>query len=63
MMALMILFVFINTIISCFFQIAIIMLFYSFSKHLKLYKKIVAELEKVIKERDAALEGLFEKER
>ncbi len=61
MMALMILFVFINTIISCFFQIAVITLCYSFSKRSKLYKKVVAELEKVVKKRDAALEGLFEK--
>lgn len=62
MTALMILFVFIKTIIGCVFNIAIITLYYSFAKRSKLYKKVVAELEKVIKERDAAIEGLLEKE-
>ncbi|WP_142417168.1 hypothetical protein [Bartonella massiliensis] len=62
MTALMILFVFINTIIDCIFQIAIIMLCYSFTKRSKLYKKVIAELEKVTRERDAAVEGLFEKQ-
>ncbi|CDO49429.1 hypothetical protein BM1374166_01776 [Bartonella tribocorum] len=61
-MTLMILFVFISTIISCLFHIAIIMLGYSYTKRSKLYKKVVAELEKVIKERDTAIEGLLEKE-
>ncbi|UNF28640.1 hypothetical protein [Bartonella krasnovii] len=58
----MLLFVFINTVIGCIFQIAIITLYYSFTKRSKLYKKVAAELEKVIKERDAAIEGLFKKE-
>lgn len=58
----MILFVFAIIIISCVLNIAIITLYYSFLKRSKLYKKVAAELEKVIKERDAAIEGLFKKE-
>ncbi|WP_273755431.1 MULTISPECIES: hypothetical protein [unclassified Bartonella] len=57
-----ILFFLATIIISCVLNIAIITLYYSFFKRSKLYKKVVAELEEVTKERDVALEGLFEKE-
>ncbi|WP_273758453.1 hypothetical protein [Bartonella sp. AU55XJBT] len=62
MTVLMILFFLAIIIIGFVLNIAIIMLYYSFIKRSKLYKKVISELEKVIKERDAAIEGLFEKE-
>lgn len=61
-MVLMILFFLAIITIGCVLNTAIITLYYSFMKRSKLYKKVIAELEKVIKEWDAAIEGLFEKE-
>ncbi len=58
----MILFFIAIIIIGCVLNIAIITLYYFFLKRSKLYKKVIAELEKMIKERDAAIEGLFKKE-
>ncbi|WP_139413589.1 hypothetical protein [Bartonella mastomydis] len=60
--SLMILFFLAIITIGCVLNTAIITLYYSFMKRLKLYKKVIAELEKVIKEWDTAIEGLFEKE-